>query len=582
MPSVRVCRVKWTLTPFLYPFLDENFLCASRTAARFRTPLVRHSNITTATYSLGELPPPSLEDAPELKQSRLNPPPDSYSSTPFTDRCTLTLHAGGGGHGCVSFLREKYVEAGPANGGDGGSGGSIYIQAVRGETSLHKLARRGTVKAGRGKNGQGKGQGGERGEDILITVPVGTILREVWRHDPVAEEEERLLREKGENPDAEGYQRGGGSREKWLLYPGSLPSTLATTEFPTVPIRRSSLATMQPQAPIRLDLDKPMERPMLLAAGATGGLGNPHFVNRSTPRPKFATKGEGGMRINVQLELKLLADVGLVGLPNAGKSTLLRSLSNSRARIGNWAFTTLQPNIGTVVLDNYKGRPLIKRNKRTGEQRTSFTIADIPGLIEDAHLDKGLGLGFLRHIERAAILAFVVDLSAGDAVAALKGLWAEVGEYEDLKGEELNSETERRLAAGKEVIGWSPFGSESPMHEDGEENEEAEVVEEGELAEADETIVLKPPRSQELPPLTMAPISSKPWFVVATKADLPETQANFLALQAHLDAVSTGTDKHPSGRKNAWRKRLHAIPVSAINAEGVGRIPEVVMDLLDE
>ena len=148
----------------------------------------------------------------------------------------------------------------------------------------------------------------------------------------------------------------------------------------------------------------------------------------------------------LELELKLLADVGLVGLPNAGKSTLLRALSNSRTRIGNWAFTTLQPSVGTVVLDNHKGRPTFRSFGKTGEPRTHFTIADIPGLIEDAHLDKGLGLGFLRHVERAAMLLFVIDLSAGDAVSALEALWKEVGEYETLRNREISAETETRMA----------------------------------------------------------------------------------------------------------------------------------------
>src|SRR5436190_11672803 len=180
---------------------------------------------------------------------------------------------------------------------------------------------------------------------------------------------------------------------------------------------------MQPRAPIHLDISVHMDQPMLLAAGALGGLGNPHFVSRTNGRPKFATKGEGGLKLDLELELKLLADVGLVGLPNAGKSTLLRSITNSRARVGNWAFTTLSPNIGTVVTDSHSGRPLVQSASGRAP-RSNFTIADIPGLIEGAHLDKGLGLGFLRHVERARILAFVIDLSAGDAVQVLKGLWS--------------------------------------------------------------------------------------------------------------------------------------------------------------
>lgn len=490
--------------------------------------------------------------------SHLNPTPDSYSSSPFTDRCTLTLVAGNGGHGCVSFLREKYIALGPPNGGDGGSGGNIFIQAAREETSLHKLARRGQFRAGRGQNGQGKNKGGQRGEDVLLRVPVGTVVREVARHDPVQEEEDKWSLSGGRNNTVV-------TREKWLLHPGSPPSMFFSHDaLKLPPPRRSHLQAAAAEEPLRLDLDKPMDRPMLLAAGAMGGLGNPHFVTQSLLMPKVATKGDGGMRLVLQLELKLLADVGLVGLPNAGKSTLLRSLSNSRARVGDWAFTTLSPNIGTIVLDNNKGRPTHRVRDENGEIKTRFTIADIPGLIEDAHLDKGLGLGFLRHVERAGVLAFVIDLSAGDAVAALKALWREVAEYDALKGKEINSQTERYIS--NETTTYQPFGI-SPTHSDDDDGTDDIFVDTSKL--------------RKLPELAMPPIKSKPWFVVATKADLPKTQENFIALQNYLQQVQRKEEPHPSGDRNAWRRKLIAVPVSAVKAEGVTRIPEIVLDLLD-
>lgn len=566
--------------PFLYPCLHntaEQVPRLLRKSARLGRPKKRFQclaqrHVTTVSSTTGGQDDELFEEEPEDELARLNPSPDSYSITPFTDRCSIVLNAGSGGHGCISFLREKYIANGPPNGGDGGTGGNIYIQAVRGETSLHKLARRGILKAGRGKNGQGKGQGGTRGEDVLITVPVGTIVREIWRHDPVTEEEVADRREKGFGLDAVFDDSDGAvdntrkwRRDKWLLYPGALPNSFTSADFPALPRpRRSQLAMAQPPAPLRLDLDTPMEAPQLIAAGAMGGLGNPHFVTKSITRPKYATKGDDGMKLEIQLELKLLADVGLVGLPNAGKSTLLRAITNSRARIGNWAFTTLQPNIGTVVLDNYKGRPLVSASK--GEPRTNFTIADIPGLIEDAHLDRGLGLGFLRHIERAGILAFVVDLSAGDAVAALKGLWKEVGQYEQLRDRELNAETERRIEEGKAIVRWSPFASDPASSSPGIQD--------------DGTILLNP-EDRILPELKMPPISSKPWLVIATKADLPETRENFASLQAYLRGVAEEAVEHPSGKKNAWRKKLHAIPISAIKAQGVERITPVIVDLLE-
>ncbi|EME83114.1 uncharacterized protein MYCFIDRAFT_164352 [Pseudocercospora fijiensis CIRAD86] len=574
-----------TLTPFLYPCF--NTPCAAtaaitnRSKARVRRPTCTRSiRRAQSTASAAAHAPTTDPDAVDVhKYDHLDPSPADYSSTPFTDACALRVTAGAGGHGCISFLREKYIANGPPNGGDGGTGGSVYIQAVQGETSLHKLARRSHLKAGRGKNGQGSLKGGARGEDLLITVPVGTVVREVRRHDPLDEEERAygLHRrfaegaEDGEHTPEQGLWQ----LDKWLLYPGVMPKHFTSADLPRLPRpRRSNLVSMQPPAPLRLDLDKAMDTPMLLAAGAMGGLGNPHFVSKSVLKPKYATKGHDGVRIDVQLELKLLADVGLVGLPNAGKSTLLRALTRSRTRVGNWAFTTLSPNIGTLVLDDYTGRPRLDTRGRRKEPRTNITIADIPGLIEGAHLDRGLGLGFLRHIERAAVLAFVLDLSARDAVEALKGLWNEVGEYENLREKQLNADTERTQPqeAGLETTeAYKPFESSISPGLDPESD-----LEEG------STIVLDPAVGRALPPLLLPPISSKPWFVIATKADLPETQENFGRLQAYLKRVQAGEEEHPSGKENAWRRAVHSVPVSAINKQGVAPIPEIIIGLLDD
>ncbi|KAF2247912.1 GTP-binding protein Obg/CgtA [Trematosphaeria pertusa] len=546
-----------TLTPFLYPAFFEAPLASAARRCPVRTPSRFARCSSTAT---GPTPPPFAP--PDTHASHLDPTPDNYSLTPFADRCILTVEAGAGGHGCVSFVREKYIEEGPANGGDGGSGGNVYIQAVRGETSLHKLARRRLLKAGRGRNGQGKMKGGERGTDVLITVPVGTIVREIQRHDPIEDEMEAQWQAR-RHAQKETTEEGKGSyrKDRWLVFPGLVPSELNRMTFPVLPPpRKSHLAALQPQAPIWLDLDKHMETPMLLAAGSMGGLGNPHFITPYQSRPKMATRGDPGMKLSLQLELKILADLGLVGLPNAGKSTLLRALSNSRARIGNWAFTTLQPNVGTVVLDNHKGRPTVVKRGRDGQLRENFTIADVPGLIEDAHLDKGLGLGFLRHVERAAVLAFVIDLSAGDAVEALKLLWREVSEYETLRGKELNAETERRM------VTYRPPGRSVPPSD---------------ASDPVESPGLDPPL-EPLPFIPTTPISAKPWFVAATKADLPGTQHSYEALRQYLHDVNSGAQPHPSGRKNAWKRNVQSVPISAIRAEGVEVIPQLVMDLLDQ
>lgn len=546
--SLRCPSIQGTLTPFLYPFLISN--ATKRVSRPFFNPIQqRHESTAIESSQL------SFKEG-----SHLNPPPTDYSYTTFTDKATVTLHSGAGGHGCISFVREKYIAAGPANGGDGGSGGNVYIQAVRGETSLHKLARRSLLKAGRGRNGQGKTQGGERGDDVVIQVPVGTIVREIERYDPIAIEEDRMKIEAGKEDGVDESGPWKWSREKWLLYPAITREDIATAEFPKLPkARRSALAMTQVKAPISLDLSVPMERPLLLAAGAVGGLGNPHFVTKTVPRPKFATKGEQGMKITIELELKLLADVGLVGLPNAGKSTLLRSMSKSRARVGDWAFTTLQPNIGTVILDNHRGRPLTHSRFEDGEPRTNFTIADIPGLVKDAHLDRGLGISFLRHVERARVLAFVVDLSAGDAVAALKSLWKEVGLYERMKIQE-----DKDLA--EPLVEWTPFTSVDDA-----------------LNNRQETIIMNAGRDFNTPLTPQVPsIAGKPWFVVATKADLPDTQENYHALKKYLQDLTEGKEEHPSGQQKVWKGTVEGIPISAINGHGVEKITEWTVGLLDE
>ncbi|KAI1488215.1 obg family GTPase CgtA [Biscogniauxia mediterranea] len=507
---------------------------------------------------------------------------------------------------------------GPANGGDGGHGGNVYVQAVRGETSLHKLVRRRILRAGRGKTGQGSSRGGARGEDLIIQVPVGTVVREISRIDPVAEEQiqyhqmrakmreyDRLVQEAEKAAAAaqgeDGSEDGDAVRasielpdppenpnlHKFILYPGISTSDRLNITLPRLPMRERLF--MQPDAPIYLDLSTPTTRPFLLAAGGIGGLGNPHFVSKERPRPLFATKGERAVSMQLEFELKLLADVGLVGLPNAGKSTLLRALTRSRARVGNWAFTTLQPNIGTVVLDNHKGRPLptpkpkppephafvrdasfgsviVAQPEQIGtgpEPRSRFTVADIPGLIEGAHLDRGLGIAFLRHVERAGVLAFVVDLSAGDAVAALKALWTEVGLYARMREDE---ERDREIGSR---IDWDGDGSESAG---------------ARAARMGQTMIVADMAGLPSEGANRAglDIAAKPWFVIATKGDLPDTQDNYARLKAYLDAVTDGQEPHPSGVEGAWTLDCAAIPVSAIHGHGVDRIVQWTVGLLDE
>ncbi|CAK7264204.1 GTPase of the mitochondrial inner membrane that associates with the large ribosomal subunit [Sporothrix epigloea] len=563
-----------------------------------------------------------VSNAARYPVSHLNPTPDDYAATTFADKATLTVHAGVGGAGCVSFLRDLFIPDGPPNGGDGGHGGNVYIQAVPGETSLHKIARRRVMRAGRGKHGMGSARNGTRGDDLIVTVPVGTIITEVSRVDPLVDDtiiareryhaqkrkrklaraaeeaaklapptdepvpedtqkhksKEQLQLEQRQQQEAEEDDAAEAEwlRRKWVIYPGLSAAEVKNVDFPRLP--RRDRFHVQPAAPIYLDLSRPTPQPILLATGGIGGLGNPHFMSRRLPRPYVATRGENAVSLTVSMELKLLADVGLVGLPNAGKSTLLRAVSNSRARVGSWAFTTLQPNIGTVVLDNNKGRPLVamrpvqKHQRREtqlasegGEDdadtvavppRTRFTVADIPGLIEGAHLDKGLGIEFLRHVERAGVLAFVIDLSAGDAVSALKALWKEVGLYARLRAEE---EEQREREAR---IEWKP---------------DDDPVQSSSYTAVD-TYGTDANSSKEFPELAIA---GKPWFVVANKGDLPGAETNFQRLNDYIERISQGAEEHPSGVQGGWTKNLAAIPISAINGHGVDRIVHWTVGLLD-
>ncbi|KAI0399377.1 P-loop containing nucleoside triphosphate hydrolase protein [Xylaria palmicola] len=595
--------------PFLYPTLFRSLSRIPRaglsTATQAPTTVAAEdSRVTEVSLTNDSIP-----------ISRLNPPPDDYAISSFADKARITVHAGGGGHGCISFLREAFLANGPANGGDGGHGGNVYIQAVHGENSLHRLVRRRNIRAGRGKTGQGSSRGGARGEDVIIKVPIGTVIREITRIDPMVEENMlyRQAREKEREyrklvREAEAAAQASGETgiadgealrlnielpeppqhphaHKFVLYPSISHSERRSLSLPRLWNRERLFA--QPEPNIHLDLSVPTPHPILLAAGGLGGLGNPHFVSKEQPRPLFATKGERAVRMELELELKLLADVGFVGLPNAGKSTLLRALTRSRARVGNWAFTTLQPNIGTVVLDNHKGRPIVQPklsknpskksssdniipddalgsfivSHQTGEvhigeapePRKRFTIADIPGLIEGAHLDRGLGIEFLRHVERAGVLAFVIDLSAGDAVKALKALWIEVGLYARMR------EDEERERDASERIDWQGDGT---------------TLATGRMMVAD----LQEPATQP----TGLHIAAKPWFVIATKGDIPGTEENFKNLQSYLDAITNGDEIHPSGVECGWTETCLAIPVSAIHGQGVDRIIHWTLGLLDD
>jgi len=278
----------------------------------------------------------------------------------FVDEATIDIAAGNGGAGCVSFRREKFIPFGGPNGGDGGRGGSVYAVADRNLNTLidYRYARR--HEARNGEAGRGSDQFGAAADDIVLRMPVGTIVTDI--------ETEQVLAE--------------------LLVPG--------------------------------------ER-VLLAKGGDGGFGNLHFKSSTNRAPRQKTPGWPGEARKLRLELRVLADVGLLGMPNAGKSTLISAISNARPKIADYPFTTLHPNLGVVRVAAEK----------------SFVVADIPGLIEGAAEGAGLGHHFLRHLQRTRLLLHVVDMApfdeGVDPVAQAKAIVQELRKYDDAPRTALGS-----------------------------------------------------------------------------------------------------------------------------------------------
>lgn len=263
----------------------------------------------------------------------------------FVDKVNVRIEAGDGGRGAVSFRHEKFIEKGGPDGGDGGDGGSIVLKASRNQNTLASFRFQKLIKSEDGQYGSKRKKHGKRGKDLVVDVPVGTVV----------------------------YDSKGG--------------------------KLADLSSDNQTA--------------IIAEGGKGGFGNAHFVSSVRQAPRVAEKGEVGEKFDAVFELKIIADVGLVGLPNAGKSTLLSVISNARPEIADYAFTTTIPNLGVVDVD----------------KNSTILIADIPGLIEGASEGKGLGDEFLRHVERTKVLIHLIDAYSEDVAKDYKTIMNELANY---------------------------------------------------------------------------------------------------------------------------------------------------------
>ncbi len=263
----------------------------------------------------------------------------------FVDKAKVTLQAGSGGDGITSFRRERFISRGGPDGGDGGDGGDIIIMASNNENTLAAFRHNKLLKAGNGGAGGKRKRHGKRGENLRVTLPVGTVVYGT---------EGELLADLSENGQTE-----------------------------------------------------------ILASGGKGGFGNAHFTSSTRQAPRVSERGERGEKLDATLELKMIADAGLVGLPNAGKSTLLSVISNAHPEIADYPFTTIRPNLGVVDIDG----------------SASLLVADIPGLIEGASEGKGLGDEFLRHVERTSVLVHLIDIYGENIVKDYKTIMSELAAY---------------------------------------------------------------------------------------------------------------------------------------------------------
>lgn len=310
----------------------------------------------------------------------------------FVDEVKIFARAGKGGAGCVAFQREAFRPKGGPSGGNGGRGGSVILEATENLNNLIDLYYKPRLVANNGLPGQGQKMEGKAGKDIVILVPCGAM---VWGHPPKAPEPTPVPEDEFEDAELEpGVAiRSRGSAEAMEFDLASLPED--DEEVPHDPPRPEPVEEEPEQ--ILADLTEHGQR-FVLCQGGRGGLGNKNFATARRQVPRFAQPGEAGQEGEFRVELRLLAQVGLVGYPNAGKSTLLGAISKANPKIAPYPFTTLHPRIGIVEYEDFE----------------RLTVCDIPGLVEGAHMNVGLGHQFLRHISRCRALSLIIDMAGVD------------------------------------------------------------------------------------------------------------------------------------------------------------------------
>jgi len=297
----------------------------------------------------------------------------------FVDKVTITAKAGDGGNGCVSFRREKYVEYGGPDGGDGGKGGDIVLVADKNVDNLADLYYSPRLAAKHGEHGRGKNCYGRSAKDVEVRVPVGTqvlLVGPVERKRKASNYHPAAATEEFDATATVGLEYGAKSRRREMTTPRAAPAD---------------------GRELLIDLTEDGQK-FVLARGGRGGRGNTSFRHAAHQVPREFEFGEPGEELRAELELKTIADVGLVGFPNAGKSTLISKVTQAHPKIAPYPFTTLSPQVGIIMYGDYR----------------RIRIADIPGLIEGAHAGKGLGHDFLRHIERCRLLLVLLDMAGVD------------------------------------------------------------------------------------------------------------------------------------------------------------------------